>query len=109
MNYTTLSQRIETAGHGLCVGLDPDPAKLPAGTDLASFCIGIIDATVHVAIAYKPNFAFFERWGAAGFAWLEETVLYIGDEHIKIADAKRGDIGNTSSLYARAFFDHFDL
>ena len=66
MNYTTLSQRIETAGHGLCVGLDPDPSKLPARTDFASFCIGIIDATAHVAIAYKPNFAFFEALGRPG-------------------------------------------
>ena len=63
MTYAELAQRIEQAGHGLCVGLDPDPSKLPAETDLATFCIGIIDATAHVAVAYKPNFAFFEALG----------------------------------------------
>lgn len=77
MNYTTLSQRIETAGHGLCVGLDPDPSKLPAGTDLASFCIGIIDATAHVAIAYKPNFAFFEALGRPGWDALDAVTAHL--------------------------------
>ena len=67
----------------------------------------MIDATRNSAIAYKPNFAFFERWGSSGFKWLEEILTYIGNNHIKIADAKRGDIGNTAYQYACSIFDHF--
>ena len=67
----------------------------------------VIDATRDYAVAYKPNFGFYERYGAVGFAWLEETVSYIGSNHITIADAKRGDIGNTAEQYAKSVFDHF--
>ena len=77
----------------LCVGLDMNPEAF-GSNDLANLkdhTFNVIDATRDLAVAYKPNFAFFERWGAAGFAWLEETAMYIGDDHIKIADAKRGD------------------
>ena len=108
MNYTTLSQRIETAGHGLCVGLDPDPSKLPARTDLASFCIGIIDATAHVAIAYKPNFAFFEALGRPGWDALDAVTAHLRElpqKPLLIADAKRGDIGNTASRYAQGILE----
>ena len=73
----------------LCVGLDMNPEAF-GSNDLANLkdhTFNVIDATRDLAIAYKPNFGFFERWGAAGFAWLEETAMYIGDDHIQIADA----------------------
>ena len=93
----------------LCVGLDMNPEALGKNdlTGLKEHSFKVIDATREFAAAYKPNFAFFERWGAVGFAWLEEIVEYIGNEHIKIADAKRGDIGNTARQYAKSIFDHF--
>ena len=103
MNYAELSQRIETAGHGLCVGLDPDPSKLPAGTDLTTFCMGIVDATAHVAVAYKPNFAFFEALGRPGWDALDAVTQHLRalpQKPFLIADAKRGDIGNTATRYA---------
>ena len=95
----------------LCVGLDMNPESLGSNnlSNLKEHTFNVIDITRDLAIAYKPNFAFFERWGAAGFAWLEETVAYIGKNHIKIADAKRGDIGNTAKQYAESIFDHFDF
>ena len=101
-----LSEIIESKKSCLCVGLDMNPDAFDSSSlkNLKEHTFKVIDATREFAVAYKPNFAFFERWGAAGFAWLEETVLYIGDEHIKIADAKRGDIGNTSQMYAETFF-----
>ena len=95
----------------LCVGLDISPDKL--GSEnlnvLKDHTYKVIDATRDFAVAYKPNFAFFERWGAAGFSWLEETVSYIGTDYIKIADAKRGDIGNTAEQYAESIFNHFNF
>ncbi|HIA94460.1 MAG TPA: orotidine-5'-phosphate decarboxylase [Candidatus Marinimicrobia bacterium] len=93
----------------LCVGLDMNPEAFGSNSlsNLKEHTFNVIDATRDLAVAYKPNFAFFERWGAAGFAWLEETALYIGDDHIKIADAKRGDIGNTALQYADSIFGHF--
>jgi orotidine-5'-phosphate decarboxylase len=92
----------------LAVGLDTDPRKLPAavGGDALAFNKAIIDATRDTCVAYKLNFAFYESWGIAGWACLEQTIRYIGDDHFIIADAKRGDIGNTSEMYARAIFDH---
>ena len=95
----------------LCVGLDISPDNLGSSdlSRLKEHTFNIIDATRDLAVAYKPNFAFFERWGSAGFSWLEETALYIGDDHIKIADAKRGDIGNTASQYAESIFNHFQF
>ena len=97
----------------LCVGLDPDVKKLPAclkGSDDAVFEFNraIVDATAPYAVCYKPNLAFFEEHGVEGWRAFERTVEYIKREHPKmlvIADAKRGDIGNTSAMYARAFFD----
>lgn len=93
----------------LCVGLDINPEAFGSNqlSNLKEHTFNVIDATREFAVAYKPNFAFFERWGAAGFAWLEETALYIGNDHIKIADAKRGDIGNTAKQYVESIFNHF--
>lgn len=111
-------QRLRHAQHRqssrVCVGLDPDPDRLPtpfAGrrTDpeaLADFCIAIVEATAPHCCAYKPNLAFFEALGAAGYAALEAVVRAIPDTHLCIADAKRGDIGHTARFYARGLFDH---
>ncbi len=93
----------------LCIGLDTDLEKIPAhlhsyNDPIFEFNKQIIDATRDYCIAYKPNIAFYEAYGSKGWESLEKTVAYIGDTHFKIADAKRGDIGNTSSRYAEAFF-----
>ena len=94
----------------LSVGLDTDINKIPAylGSDADAvfrFNKEIIDATEDLCVAYKINTAFYEVLGAAGWEAMEKTVNYIPDSHFKIADAKRGDIGNTSSQYAKAFFE----
>ena len=104
-----LKSRIQERKSWLCVGLDISPESLGSDNldDLKSHTFRVIDSTRDYAVAYKPNFAFFERWGAKGFSWLEETVEYIGNDHIKIADAKRGDIGNTARQYAHSIFEHF--
>ncbi len=104
-----LKSRIQGRNSWLCVGLDISPESLGSDKfdDLKNHTFKVIDSTKDYAVAYKPNFAFFERWGAKGFSWLEETVEYIGNDHIKIADAKRGDIGNTSKQYAYSVFEHF--
>jgi len=106
-----LNEAVNKKKSRLCVGLDVSPEAFTNGNlkNLKEHSFNIIDATREFAVAYKPNFAFYERWGAAGFAWLEETVSYIGDKHIKIADAKRGDIGNTAKQYAESIFNHFDF
>ena len=95
----------------LCVGLDINPDNFDNPNlsidDLKAHTNKVIDATRDIAIAYKPNLAFFERWGSKGFQWLEETMQYIGPEVITIGDAKRGDIGNTAKQYATSLFDHF--
>lgn len=98
----------------LCVGLDTDIEKIPShllSTEdpVYEFNKVIIDATRNLCVAYKPNTAFYEALGAKGWLSLEKTVQYIGKDHFIIADAKRGDIGNTSSLYARAFFENLDV
>ena len=118
MKRTELVEHIYEKGSFLCVGLDPDIKKLPAsisGSDserVASFCKAIVDATAPYCVAYKPNLAFFESLGASGIAALEEVVAHIRtnypDQFI-IADAKRGDIGNTAALYARTFFETMDF
>ncbi len=95
----------------LCVGLDTDKAKIPAHLanepdPIFAFNKAIIDATRDVCVSYKINTAFYEANGAAGWTAMEKTVHYIGDDHFKIADAKRGDIGNTSGQYAKAFLEH---
>src|SRR6186997_1973522 len=94
----------------LCVGLDTDITKIPKHLlsepdPVYSFNKAIIDATKDLCVAYKINTAFYEALGVKGWEAMEKTVRYIGDEHFKIADAKRGDIGNTSSQYAKAFFE----
>ena len=94
----------------LCVGLDTDITKIPrhllSGPDpVFAFNKSIIDATKDLCVSYKINTAFYEAIGADGWKAMEKTVHYIGDEHFKIADAKRGDIGNTSDQYAKAFFE----
>lgn len=118
MKRTDLVEHIYEKGSFLCVGLDPDIKKLPScitGTDgerVATFCKAIVDATAPYCVAYKPNLAFFESLGAAGIAALEDVVAHIRanypDQFI-IADAKRGDIGNTAALYARTFFETMDF
>lgn len=105
-----LFQAIQSKASFLCVGLDPDPAKIPAafGTGVAAmeaFCGAIVEATLPYAVAYKPNLAFFEQYGAAGWAALERVVEQIPSDVLVIADAKRGDIGNTATRYARAMFE----
>ncbi len=101
----------------LCVGLDTDIKKIPAHIaalpdPIFTFNKAIIDATAPYCVAYKPNMAFYESFGAMGWDALERTISYIHtnypDQFI-IADAKRGDIGNTSSLYARSFFEHLNV
>jgi orotidine-5'-phosphate decarboxylase len=94
----------------LCVGLDTDPEKLPAplkGTKdaVVAFNKAIIDATKDYCVSYKINTAFYESQGIKGWEAMMETVDYIPSTHLKIADAKRGDIGNTSSQYAKTFFE----
>lgn len=101
----------------LCVGLDTDYTKIPRFLldfeyPLFEFNRQIIDATVDYTVAYKPNLAFYETIGAAGWISLEMTVNYIRERYPQIfiiADAKRGDIGNTSAMYAKAFFDKMDF
>jgi orotidine-5'-phosphate decarboxylase len=94
----------------LCVGLDTDITKIPKhlldfSDPIFEFNKRIIDATKDYCVAYKPNIAFYEAAGVKGWESLQKTLEYIPKECFTIADAKRGDIGNTSSLYARAFFD----
>ena len=98
----------------LCVGLDSDIAKIPrhllSGADpVFQFNKQIIDATKGLCVGYKINTAFYEAMGVRGWETLERTVNYIPQEHFKIADAKRGDIGNTSSHYAKAFFESLNF
>ncbi|MBP2833468.1 orotidine-5'-phosphate decarboxylase [Aquimarina sp. U1-2] len=97
----------------LCIGLDVDLDKIPEflvekEDPIFEFNKGIIDATHHLAVAYKPNIAFYEAYGVKGWKSLEKTINYLNEQHpeiFTIADAKRGDIGNTSSMYAKAFFE----
>lgn len=117
MNYNQLVEQIRTKGSFLCVGLDTDPSKLPSclmGSRDAVFEFNraIIDATAPYCIAYKPNLAFYEADGVEGWVALERTIGYIREKYPEmfiIADAKRGDIGNTSKLYARTFFEHLNV
>ncbi len=108
MNRSRLIERIRESKSYLCVGLDTDPTKLPASVlgdedPVFSFNKAIIDATLPYCVAYKINTAFYEAQGAKGWLSMEKTVNYIPSTHFTIADAKRGDIGNTSSQYANAF------
>ncbi|MCB0557767.1 MAG: orotidine-5'-phosphate decarboxylase [Lewinellaceae bacterium] len=110
MTRQELHQQIRSKGSYLCVGLDADFERIPRhllkyDDPVYEFNRQIIDATQNLCVAYKPNLAFYEAQGAKGWASLQKTLEYIPEEHFTIADAKRGDIGNTSRLYAQAFFE----
>ena len=110
MNKEELFEQIKAKRSFLCVGLDPDPDKMPAHLcgDVLAFNKAIIDATAPYAVAFKPNLAFYEVHGAKGMVAFEQTVAYIRENYPSIfiiADAKRGDIGNTSKMYAKCFFE----
>jgi orotidine-5'-phosphate decarboxylase len=110
MTRNELVRQIKKKKSYLCVGLDTDITKIPQhllseADPVFSFNKAIIDATRDVCVAYKINTAFYEAQGVKGWEAMDKTVRYIGDEHFKIADAKRGDIGNTSDQYAKAFFE----
>ncbi|MBL7813698.1 MAG: orotidine-5'-phosphate decarboxylase [Saprospiraceae bacterium] len=114
MTRQDLFQKILEKKSYLCVGLDTDLDKIPkhllsAEDPIFEFNKAIIDATRDLCVAYKPNLAFYEAQGLKGWAALEKTVQYIGNEHFTIADAKRGDIGNTSKMYAKAFFQNMNF
>lgn len=117
MNSQQLFENIRAKESFLCIGLDTDITKIPrivldAEYPLFEFNKQIIDATADYTVAYKPNIAFYESLGAAGWINLELTANYIRERHpdiFLIADAKRGDIGNTSKLYAKAFFEKNDF
>ncbi|WP_080240588.1 orotidine-5'-phosphate decarboxylase [Spirosoma rigui] len=110
MTYNELSEQIFKKQSYLCVGLDTDLRKLPShllseADPVFAFNKAIIDATADFAVAYKPNIAFYEAQGPRGWESLQRTLDYIPSNCFTIADAKRGDIGNTSGLYARTFFE----
>ena len=106
-----LKNRIANGFH-ICVGLDTDVNKIPKhllkyDDPVLNFNTQIIDATKELTCAYKINFAFYEKYGAEGFRIIESTLKYIPESVLTIADAKRGDIGNTSQMYAQSVFEHF--
>ncbi len=114
MNRTTLFENIQQKASFLCVGLDPDLQKIPAhlhkeADPIFAFNQQIIDATYQYCVAYKPNTAFYEALGTRGWESLQKTIDYIPSDSFTIADAKRGDIGNTSGLYAKAFFEQMSF
>ncbi len=106
-----LKEICEKKDNRLCIGLDVDPDKFPKGMSssfdsMENFLKDVIDGTIDFCPIYKPNFAFYERFGFEGYALLERIVDYISGRSIVIADAKRGDIGNTSTQYARSIFEN---
>jgi orotidine-5'-phosphate decarboxylase len=103
--FNNLERRIAAANSLLCVGLDPDKAKLPAGVGIAQFNRAVVAATHPFVCAYKLNFAFYEAAGQEGWGLMRETLRHIPQDIPVIADAKRADIGNTSKEYAKAIFD----
>ena len=117
MNSKQLFENIKNKKSFLCVGLDSDYKKIPQhlkekDDPVFEFNKAIVDATAPYTIAYKPNLAFYESLGSNGLISLEKSLKYIRNNHpdlFVIADAKRGDIGNTSALYARAFFEKMDF
>lgn len=117
MNKQKLVEQIRTKRSFLCVGLDTDLKKVPQcilreEDPIFAFNKAIIDATAPYCIAYKPNLAFYECFGIKGWVAFEKTINYLRKnypEQFIIADAKRGDIGNTSAMYARAFFEDLDV
>lgn len=114
MNRTSLINEIRSKKSFLCVGLDSDIQKMPAGISkdakgLIEFNRQIIDATAEFAVSYKINTAFYESLGGAGWDVMEKTLEFIPESIFTIADAKRGDIGNTSAMYAQAFFESLNF
>ena len=117
MNRQQLIHQIFTKKTFLCVGLDTDISKIPEhlknGSDpIFALNKAIIDATAPYCVAYKPNLAFYESYGLKGMMAFEKTIQYLKNHyptHFIIADAKRGDIGNTSKMYAQTFFEEYDL
>ncbi|WP_040282458.1 orotidine-5'-phosphate decarboxylase [Psychroserpens damuponensis] len=113
MTTQQLTKQIKKKNSFLCIGLDVDLNKIPAyllkeEDPIFAFNKAIIDATHHLCVAYKPNTAFYEAYGLKGWKALSKTILYLNEKHpdiFTIADAKRGDIGNTSTMYAKAFFE----
>ena len=110
MTRSELAAQIFEKKTYLCVGLDTDLTKIPQHLlseqdPVFAFNKAIIDATLDYCVSYKINTAFYEAMGVKGWEWLEKTIRYIPSSHFTIADAKRGDIGNTSDQYARAFFE----
>ncbi len=117
MNRQELIKEIKTKQSFLCVGLDTDLKKVPtfllqSDDPIFNFNKEIIDATAPYCVAYKPNLAFYEAFGVKGMVAFEETIKYLKENyphHFIIADAKRGDIGNTSAMYARTFFEEYEI
>lgn len=117
MDIQKLIQQIEKKKSMLCVGLDVDLTKIPKHLlsledPIFEFNKAIIDATQEYCIAYKPNIAFYEAYGIKGWQALKKTIDYLNEfypEQFTIADAKRGDIGNTSTMYAKAFFEDLNF
>lgn len=117
MNRAELIKQIRAKQSFLCVGLDPDMTKIPSylmdeeEDPIYTFNKKIIEATAPYCVAFKPNNAFYEAYGLSGMESLEKTIKYIRKnfpDHFLIADAKRGDIGNTSAMYAHAFFERLE-
>ena len=117
MSIEELLHQIRLKQSFLCIGLDVDLTKIPnhlleEEDPIFSFNKQIIDATHHLAVAYKPNTAFYEAYGLKGWKALQKTIDYLNDTYpdiFTIADAKRGDIGNTSTMYAKAFFEDMNF
>lgn len=114
MTKEELFNQIKQKNSYLCIGLDTDLSKIPSHLlekedPIFEFNKAIIDATKDLCVAYKPNIAFYEALGENGWNSLRKTIEYIPQEIFTIADAKRGDIGNTSNYYAKAFFESFDF
>ena len=114
MNRQELIKEIQAKKSMLCVGLDTDMDKLPAGvprtiSGMLEFNRHIIEATHDFAVSYKINTAFYEQYGAEGWECMQETLRLIPSSCFTIADAKRGDIGNTSAMYAKAFFQRMNF
>ena len=117
MTTQELITQIKIKKSFLCIGLDVDLTKIPKRfleleDPIFEFNKAIIDATHDLAVAYKPNTAFYEAYGLKGWKSLQKTINYLNEKHpeiFTIADAKRGDIGNTSSMYAKAFFEDLNF
>ena len=117
MTKQQLTEQIKKKNSFLCIGLDVDITKIPTyllkeEDPIFAFNKAIIDATHHLCVAYKPNTAFYEAYGLKGWKSLSKTINYLNINHpeiFTIADAKRGDIGNTSSMYAKAFFEDLEF